>query len=119
METIEQQIEFLKRFDIERLARGAREIYEEVKGLYEPQENGKYLAIISESRQAYFGETGIAAANLAHAEHPDRIAHIMRIGYTTPEMQVKSYMEDLNIHDPWHFHQEHPVYTSNDLVAQE
>lgn len=79
-------MEFLKRFDIEKIVREGQEIYEKIKNRYEPQENGKYLAIEPESRQVYFGETSASAVDLAEAQHPDKMFYIVKIGFKAIEL---------------------------------
>lgn len=117
METIKQQMEFLKGFDIEKMGREGEAIYEAIKGRYEPQENGKYLAIETESRQAYFGETSEEAVNLALRHHPDKIFFLAEIGCVTDEEQIKSYFEEINDDNQRHLHQEYALHPRQGGVA--
>lgn len=85
--------ELIKKADMEKIVREGQKIYEKIKDQYEPNENGKYLAIEVESGKVYFGQNGIEVTELAKKEYPDRVFFLMKIGYTTAEMMLRSFIQ--------------------------
>lgn len=65
-------------------------IYEKIKDKYEPQNNGKYLAIEIESEKQYMAETGGEALERATQEHPDKFFFFLRIGFSAADILALS-----------------------------
>jgi hypothetical protein len=65
------------------VAEKGREVYQRIKGKYEPQYIGKFLAIDPKTERVYMADTFDEAYTLAHRENPDAFFYLMRIGYLT------------------------------------
>lgn len=75
------------------VARQGELIYESIKDQYEPHQNGRYLAIEIEGRNAYLGETSLAAVEQAKLAHPGKVFFLVKIGYQSLESVAKSILE--------------------------
>ena len=64
--------------------RGAK-IYGEIKSRYEPQENGKFLAIEVASKNVYLGNSSAEALTKAWEQHPDKVFYVVKIGFAVAE----------------------------------
>ena len=68
--------------EIEALAAMARFQYEQrLKTTLEPERRGEFVAIEPASGDYFLGRTMSEASARALASHPDRLHHILRIGY--------------------------------------
>lgn len=56
-------------------------IYEKIKAQYEPQYNGKILAIDIETGLAYMADRAAEAVQLSKDQNPDNPCYILRIGF--------------------------------------
>ena len=81
--------DLIQKADIEKIAREGEKIYEEVKPQYEPQENGKFLAIEPESKKVYFGNESVDAVMLAKKDYPHKVFYLVKIGYGYIETLAK------------------------------
>lgn len=79
------ELELIKTKNLEEIAEKGTAIYEKVKDQYQPQENGKFLAIDTETGKVYFGESGTDAIELARMEHPDTVFYLVKIGHSFVE----------------------------------
>ena len=77
--------ELLKNANIQEIAEKGAKIYETVKAKFEPQENGKFLAIDIGSGDAYLANTSSEAVQLARKAHPDTVFYIVKVGYSVAE----------------------------------
>jgi len=82
----------IKDADIKRISEEGTKIYNQIKTKYEPRDNGKFLAIEIDSKDVYPGDKSAEAVVLAKKEHPDKIFYIVRIGFDTAEMMVRSFI---------------------------
>lgn len=64
-----------------RIAIEGQKIYDEIKSKYEPQYNGKYLAIEADSKNVYLANSSVEAVQTAKKEHPDKVFYIVKIGF--------------------------------------
>lgn len=76
----------LEKADMEEIAREGERIYGSIKDQYEPQDQGKFLAIDINSGKAYLGQTSSKAVELARQAHPGTIFYVVKIGYSVTEM---------------------------------
>lgn len=73
------------------VAKGAA-IYERDKGDYEPQENGKFLAIETDSGQKYLADTTAEALENARAANPGKLFYVVKVGFTSAETLAHSVL---------------------------
>ena len=72
--------DLVKNADLQKIVDEGEKIYEQVKSQYEPQHNGKFLAIEVDSKKVYFGEEAIDARNAAKKDFPDKVFYLVKIG---------------------------------------
>ncbi len=77
--------DLLKQADIQKIAAEGSQIYQEIKDKYEPQDNGKFLAINIETKDIYPGSTSAEAVEKATAAHPDKVFYVVKIGFESVE----------------------------------
>jgi hypothetical protein len=65
-------------------------IYEKIKGDYEPDRNGKYLAIEIDSEESYLGDNGGEAIEAARKAHPEKFFYLVKIGFSSAEILAHS-----------------------------
>lgn len=78
--------DLIRQANIQEIAEAGSQIYEETKSQYEPQHNGKFLAIDTESRNVYMGETTVEAVEQARVAHPQRVFYVVKIGFSVSEV---------------------------------
>ena len=78
--------ELIRQADIQEIAEAGRKIYEEVKFQYEPQHNGKFVAIDTESKNVYMGETTAEAVEQARAAHSEKVFYVVKVGFSVSEV---------------------------------
>jgi len=71
---------------MQKIAEKGSEIYEKIKINYEPQNNGKFLAIDIDSGKVYLGNSSSDAVQLAMKAHPDKVFYVVKIGYSATEI---------------------------------
>lgn len=81
-----QNEELIKNVNMQQLAEEGKKIYEEVKHQYEPQDNGKFLAIDVDTKNVYVGSTSSEAVEAARAVHPDKVFYVVKIGFSASEV---------------------------------
>lgn len=81
--------DLIKKADLQKIVDEGEKIYEQIKSQYEPQQNGKFLAIEIESNKVYFGDTSEDAVMLAKKEYPDKVFYVVKIGYGYTETMAK------------------------------
>lgn len=77
--------ELIKSANIQKIAEEGAKIYEAIRSQYEPNENGKFLAIDIESRDKFLGNTSSDAVELAKKAHPNKVFYVVRIGFSAAE----------------------------------
>lgn len=75
----------IKKADIQKIAAAGAKIYETIKLKYEPAQNGKFLAIDIDSKDAFLAKTSSRAVELARQTHPNQIFYVVKIGYSAAE----------------------------------
>jgi len=83
--------ELLKKADIEKIAKEGARIYEQIKGKYEPKENGKFLAIDIDSKNVYFASTSADVLDKARKNHPNKIFYVVKIGFEAAETMAQMF----------------------------
>ena len=78
---MEIMIESKKALPHGEIGRRGEEIYAAIKNQYEPQYNGKILAIDIETGKTYMADDVRGALQLLEAERPDDLCYVMRIGF--------------------------------------
>lgn len=86
--------EFIKKVDIQKIAEEGAKIYEQIKVNYEPKENGKFLAIDIDSKKTYLGNTSAKALELAKQNHPNKVFYVVKIGFDVAETMARSFTEN-------------------------
>lgn len=82
----------IKNTDIEKIARDGSEIYKEIKAQYEPDNNGKFLAIDIESKKVFLGDTSSAAVESARTSYPDKVFYVVKIGSSVVDILARLKM---------------------------
>jgi len=77
--------ELIKNADIQGIASDGAKVYESVKLQYEPAQNGKFLAIDTESKDTFIGNTSSEAVELARKAHPNKVFYVVKIGHSVAE----------------------------------
>lgn len=77
--------DLIKKADMEKIASEGVKIYEEVKSKYEPQDNGKYLAIDIDSKDVFLADSTADAVLAAKKVHPDKVFYVVKIGFDSVE----------------------------------
>ncbi|HLC63735.1 MAG TPA: hypothetical protein VJK25_00095 [Patescibacteria group bacterium] len=77
--------EIIKKANIQSIADEGAKIYESLRLQYEPDQNGKFLAIDIESKEIFTGNTSSEAVELARKAHPDKVFYVVKIGYSAAE----------------------------------
>ena len=77
--------ELIKKADIQKIAEEGAKIYEAIHLQYEPNENGKFLAIDIETKDKFLGNTSSEAVELARKVHPNKVFYVVKIGFSATE----------------------------------
>ena len=78
-------------FKVGEISKLGSRIYAKIKDMYDPKENGKYLAIDIETEKEYLGKDGISALKLAREKNPGHHFFLQKIGFDTAESFARSY----------------------------
>ncbi len=81
--------ELIKKANLQEIVDAGEKVYEKIKSQYEPQHNGKFLAIEPESKKVYFGEESADAVAKAKKDFPDKVFYLVKIGYGYTETLAK------------------------------
>lgn len=81
--------ELIKKADLQKIVNEGEKIYEEIKSHYEPQQNGKFLAIEVESKKVYVADTSADAVVMAKKDYPEKIFYVVKIGHGFTETLAK------------------------------
>ena len=72
--------------NIEKIARKGSEIYEKIKSQYAMTDNGKFLAIDTDTEERFISDSSSEAVQLARAKYPNKVFYVVRIGYSAVEI---------------------------------
>lgn len=84
--------EFIKQADIQKIAEEGAKIYQSIKADFEPNNNGKFLAIDIDSKKAYLGNTSAEALESARQNYPKKVFYVVKIGFNFAEMLARSFV---------------------------
>lgn len=90
-ETMSEKL--LKNTDIEHIAAEGMKIYEAIKEGYEPDHNGKFLAIDIPTKQVYESNTSAEAVVEARKHHPDHVFYVIKVGFYAAETMAHLFPE--------------------------
>lgn len=82
----------IKKADLQKIVDEGVKIYNQVKGRYEPKQNGKFLAIDIDSKDVYFAKTSADAVELAKKSHPEKVFYVVKIGFETAENIARIFL---------------------------
>ncbi len=85
--------ELIKKADLQKIANEGAKIYGQIKIKYEPKENGKFLAIDIDTKNAYLANTSAEAVELARQKHPKKVFYVVKIGFDVAETMAKLFSE--------------------------
>ncbi len=86
--------DLVKNANLQKIVDEGEKIYEQIKSQYEPQQNGKFLAIEVESKEVYFGNESVDAVMLAKKDFPDKVFYVVKIGYGVTETLAKYHAKN-------------------------
>ena len=81
--------ELVKNANLQKIVDEGEKIYEKIKSQYEPDKNGKFLAIEPDSGDVYFGNESVDVMVLARKAHPDKVCYVVKIGHGYIETLAK------------------------------
>ena len=87
--------DLIQQADIEHIVQEGKKIYEGIKAQYEPQHNGKFLAIDIDTKKAYMAETSAEAVQKARQDHADTVFYVVKIGYDVTESFARMNIDRL------------------------
>jgi hypothetical protein len=85
--------DLIKKADLQKIASEGARIYDQLKINYEPQENGKFLAIDIDTKNAYLATSSAEAVELARQKHPDKVFYVVKIGFEVAETMARLFSE--------------------------
>lgn len=77
--------DLIKKANIQKIAEDGAKIYEKVKSQYEPQKNGKFLAIETKGKDVFVGDSSSEAVESARKAHPNKVFYVVKIGHSAAE----------------------------------
>ena len=83
--------ELIKKADLQKIANEGAKIYSQIKIKYEPKENGKFLAINIDTKNAYLANTSAEAVELARQKHPKKVFYVVKIGFDVAETMARLF----------------------------
>ena len=81
--------ELIKKADIQKIAAKGAKIYEKIKNKYEPQKNGKFLAINVDNEDIFMADNSSEAVEKARQKYPDKVFYVVKIGFSATEIMAK------------------------------
>ncbi len=82
----------MKKADMQKIGQEGEKIYAEIKSKYEPQYDGKFLAIEVDSKDVYMADTTIEAVEMAKKDHPDKVFYVVKIGFDSVETMANYFL---------------------------
>ena len=77
--------EITKNANLQKVVTEGVKIYQKIKNQYEPDKNGKFLAIDIDSKDAYMADTSADAVVMARKEHSKKVFYVVKIGFDAVE----------------------------------
>lgn len=77
--------ELIKSADIQKIAEEGAKIYDSIRTRYEPAQNGKFLAIDIDTRDAFIGDMSGEAVEHARQTYPNKVFYVVKIGFSAAE----------------------------------
>lgn len=81
--------ELIKRSNIQRIAEEGAKIYEKIKNQYEPEHNGKFLAIDIDTEEVFLGNTSSEAVEAARRARPNKVFYVVKIGSAAADILAR------------------------------
>jgi len=81
--------EIIKRADLQKIAEEGARIYEKTRHQYEPDNNGKFLAIDIDTQDVFLGNTSSEAVELARKSYHDKVFYVVKIGSSAAEILAR------------------------------
>ena len=88
--------DLLNQADFQEISRKGQEIYQSKKLEYEPTHNGKFLAIETETKELYLGETSAEAMEKARQTNPGKVFYVVKIGSNVAETMAQAFAKTDN-----------------------
>lgn len=82
--------ELAKSQPFQEIAERGAAIYREIRQNYEPNDNGKFLAIEIETKKIYMGNTSGEALEQARGKHPGKLFYVVKVGFDSAETLAHS-----------------------------
>lgn len=82
--------ELAKDQPFQEIAEKGAAIYQRIKSDYEPDDNGKFLAIETEKSKVYIGATSGEALEKARNENPGKLFYVVKVGSDSAETLAHS-----------------------------
>lgn len=86
--------ELTKNADLEKIAKDGSSIYEEVRGQYEPDHTGEFLAIEIENKSVYLAKTSAEAMSAARKANPGKVFYVVKIGFNAAETMANLFPQN-------------------------
>ncbi|MEX1112522.1 MAG: hypothetical protein WEC84_03595 [Candidatus Andersenbacteria bacterium] len=83
--TEEMGVDQYRNVDVQKIAAEGARIYEQIKGRYESDHKGEFLAINIDTGEEFLGSTNSEAVEKAREKYPETIFYVVRIGYSATE----------------------------------
>lgn len=93
---MDENSEFIKQVDIQKIATEGAKIYESIKANYDPKETGNFLAIDIDTKKVYLAGTSAEAVVKARAEYPDKVFYVVKVGFDTAETMAMAFLNPEN-----------------------
>lgn len=83
----------LNQADFQEISRKGQEIYQSKKLEFDPAHTGKFLAIETETKEVYLGETSAEALEKARQANPGKIFYVVKIGSNVAETMALAFAD--------------------------
>ncbi len=80
----------IKEKSLQEIADKGTAFYQKIKNQYEPQDNGKFLAIEVETGNVSMADTSKEAVDQARAANPGKLFYVVKIGFNSVETLAHS-----------------------------
>lgn len=84
-------MDLLNQTNFQEVYKKGQEIYESKRLEYEPANNGKFLAIETDTKEVYLGETSAEALEKARQANPGKIIYVVKIGSNVAETMAHAF----------------------------
>ncbi len=76
----------VKKVNIGKIAEKGKKVYEKIKSQYQPQYNGKFLAIEVDSNDVFLANSSVEAVESAKKKYPRKVFYVVKIGFSVNEI---------------------------------